>query len=170
MSGSDPYLLGYRRTEQERLERPEEIVAAMVRLVRPGGFVALHEPDSTAQRCDPPLEAHTRLLQILDTYASMQGIDRSIGLRAPRMLRESGVVDVQVNALVHAYPPGHGRRRLVLEFVANTKARILENEPIGAAELDELVAALSAHLDDPTTLVISSLFVQTWGRIPDAQR
>lgn len=31
--------------------RPEEIVAEMVRLTKPGGIIALHEPDSTTQRC-----------------------------------------------------------------------------------------------------------------------
>jgi ubiquinone/menaquinone biosynthesis C-methylase UbiE len=84
---------------------PERILGEMVRLVRPGGFVALHEPDSTTQRCDPPLAAQTRLLRLLNTCAEMEGIDRSIGPRVPRMLRESGLVDVRVNPLVHVYPP-----------------------------------------------------------------
>ena len=147
--------------------RPEEIVAEMVRLVKPGGFVALHEPDSTTQRCDPPLAAQTVLLQVLNAYAEMNGIDRSIGLRAPRMLREFGLLDVRVNPLVHVYPPGHGRRMLWLEFVENTRSRILEKELIAEAELDELTAALRQHLENPSTLVVSSLFLQTWGRMPE---
>jgi SAM-dependent methyltransferase len=147
--------------------RPEEIVAEMVRLVKPGGVVALHEPDSTAQRCDPPLAAQTRLLQLLNVYAEMNGIDRSVGLRAPRMLRELGLIEVRVNPLIHVYPPGHGRRMLLLEFVENARARILENELIAEAELDGLFTALQRHLEDPSTLVVSSLFLQTWGRIPE---
>ena len=145
---------------------PGQIVAEMVRLVRPGGFVALHEPDSTAQRCDPPHPAQTRLLQLLETYAAMNGIDRSIGLRVPRLLREAGLLALRVNPLVHVYPREHGRRMLVLEFVANARSRILEKGLIGEAELDELTAALKRHLEDPGTLVVSSLFLQTWGRTP----
>jgi SAM-dependent methyltransferase len=147
--------------------RPEEIVDEMIRLVRPGGVIALHEPDSTAQRCDPPLAAQTRLLEVLNACAEQSGIDRSIGLRAPRMLREAGLVDVRVNPLVHVYPSGHGRRMLVLEFVENARTRILASELIGEAELDELSAALKRHLEDPSTLVVSSLFLQAWGRKPD---
>ena len=147
--------------------RPEEIVAEMIRLVRPGGVIALHEPDATTQRCDPPLAAQSRLLEILDEYAERNGIDRSIGLRAPRMLRESGLVEVQVNPLVHVYPSGHGRRMLVLEFVENARTRILESELIAETELDELTGALKRHLEDPSTLVVSSLFLQTWGWKPD---
>ena len=147
--------------------RPEEIVREMVRLVRPGGFIALHEPDPTTFRCDPPLAAQTRLLQVLNTYAELNGIDRSIGLRVPRMLRELGLLDVRVNPLVHVYPPGHGRRMLLLDFVENVRDRILARELMGNAELAELTAAVRQHLENPLTLVVSSLYLQTWGRIPD---
>ena len=147
--------------------RPQEIVAEMVRLVRPRGFVALHEPDPTTSRCDPPLVAQTRLLQVLNAYAELSGIDRSIGLRVPRLLRELGLLDICVNPLVHVYPPGHGRRMLLLDFVENARDRILERELIGKAELDELTAAVRQHLENPFTLVVSSLYLQAWGRVPD---
>jgi SAM-dependent methyltransferase len=145
---------------------PELLVQAMVRLVRPGGVVALHETDVTTQRCDPPLPAQTRLLQVLNTYAEMNGIDRTIGPRAPRMLREAGLVDVRVNALVHVYPLGHGRRMLLLEFVENARSRLLDQKLIGEGELNELAETLKRHLEDPETLVLSSVFVQAWGHKP----
>ena len=145
---------------------PQQIVAEMVRLVRPGGFVALHEADSTTQRCEPPHPAQTRLLQLLGTCAEMGGIDRSIGLKVPRMLREAGLTDVRIKPLVHVYPPGHGRRLLVLEFVENARRRILDQRLMGEVELDELTSALRVHLEDPGTLVVSSLFIQAWGRVP----
>jgi len=147
--------------------QPEQIVAEMVRLVRPGGVVALHEAESTTQRCDPPHPAQSRLLRILESYAEQSGIDRSIGLRAPRMLRDAGLLDVRANPLVHVYPPGHPRRMLVPEFVENTRPRILEKQLVGEVELDALTADLRRHLEDPTTLVVSSLFIQAWGRTPD---
>jgi len=145
--------------------QPEMLVKEMVRLVRPGGVVALHEPDSTTQRYDPPLPAQTRLLQLLNTYAELNDIDRTIGLKIPRMLREAGLVDIHVNPFVHIYPPGHGRRTLLLEFVENARSRILEKKLIGKIELDDLTAALKNHLEDPDTLVLSSVFIQAWGRI-----
>jgi SAM-dependent methyltransferase len=146
--------------------KPDLIVKEMVRLVRPGGVIALHEADSTTQRYDPPLPAQTRLLQILNTYAEINGIDRAIAPKVPRMLREAGVVDIRVNPLVHIYPAGHSRRNLLLEFVENAGSRILEKNLIGKTELDELITALKSHLEDPQTLVLSSVFIQAWGRIP----
>ncbi len=147
--------------------KPESIVKEMVRLVRPGGIVALHEADATTQRYDPPLPAQALLLQLLNTYAEMNDIDRTIGVKIPRMLREAGLVDVSVNPVVHIYPPGHGRRMLLLEFVENARSRILEKNLIGKIELDELTAALKKHLEDPETLALSSVFIQAWGRVPN---
>ncbi|WP_213953720.1 methyltransferase domain-containing protein [Variovorax sp. dw_954] len=145
---------------------PRQIVAEMVRFVRPGGFVALHEPDATFQRCEPPHPAQTRLLQLLDIYAKANGIDREIGLKVPGMLREAGIVDVHVHPMVHLYPLGHGRRMLVLDFVENARGRLIENGVVGQDDLDALTAALGRHLEDPATLVVSSLFIQAWGRVP----
>lgn len=143
---------------------PEQLVHEMVRLVRPGGAIALHEPDASTQRCDPPHPAQAQLLALLNTYAEQNGIDRNIGPRLPRLLRDAGVVDIAVNAVVHVYPHGHGRRLLLLEFVANLRRRLLEQQLISEGDLQRLTAALQRHLDEPTTVVLSSVFVQAWGR------
>ncbi len=56
---------------------------------------------------------------------------------------------------------------LLLEFVENARSRVLEKNLIGKTELDELTAALKSHLENPETLVLSSVFIQAWGRIPN---
>jgi SAM-dependent methyltransferase len=147
--------------------KPEQIVTEMVRLVRPGGTVALHEPDSTTQRADPPLPAFGRLQQLLSASAERSGMDRSIALRTPRLLRELGLVDVKVNPLVHVYPPGHSRRDMPLFFAEAARPRLLEQGLAQESELDALIASLRSHLAEPGTLVVSSLFLQVWGRVPE---
>jgi len=137
----------------------------MVRIVRPGGVVALHEADLTARVYDPPLAAWARLSELLDTYAEVNGIDRLIGRRVPRMLREAGVQDVHVTPTIHLYPAGHARRMVFLDLVENVRDRIVGRSLIGEAELDQLIAAVKRHLEDPGTLVLSSLYIQAWGHI-----
>jgi hypothetical protein len=95
----------------------------------------------------------------------MNDIDGTIGLKIPRMLREAGLIDVRVNAFVDQYPSGHGRRMRLLEFIQNARSRILEKNLIREVELNALTDDLKRHLENPDTLVLSSVFIQAWGRI-----
>ncbi len=161
---ADGFDLATARLVLVNVPEPQQIVDEMARLTRPGGVVALHEAVASTQRVDPPHPAQDRLVEILASASARQGIDRNLGLRAPRMLRAAGVAQIEVVPLVHVYPPGHGRRRLVLDFVENASARIVEDGLASESELNDLTAALRSHLDDPGTLVVSSLFLQVWGR------
>jgi ubiquinone/menaquinone biosynthesis C-methylase UbiE len=146
---------------------PEQIVAEMVALVRPGGVVALHEADSVTNLCDPPLPAWSRLMEARETYARMHGIDSFVGRRVPRLLRAAGLVEVQTQPRIHVYPPGHGRRMLHVQFAENLRERLLAFGLLAEAELTDLVEAVTRHLEDPDTLVVSHLYFQVWGRKPE---
>src|SRR5262249_33945278 len=145
---------------------PEQIVAEAAKLVRPGGSVAFHEADYVSHVCDPPLDAWTSLLGLVQRYSERNGIDPFIGRRVPRLLREAGLVDVRVNPIIHIYPPRHGRRNILLDFAENLSERILAQGLADEQELTNLKTALSRHLADPHTLVVSHLFFQSWGRRP----
>ncbi len=146
--------------------QPAQIVAEAAALVRPGGWVAFHEADYVSHVCDPPLDAWSRLLGLLETYSEMNGIDPFIGRKVPRMLREAGLADVRVNPIIQVYPPGHGRRNVLLDFSENLSERLVARNLIGEGELAGLKADLSRHLADPGTLVVSHLYLQVWGRKP----
>jgi ubiquinone/menaquinone biosynthesis C-methylase UbiE len=143
---------------------PRQIVAEAVALVTPGGWVAFHEADWAAHVCDPPLDAWRALVELFERYSEKNGIDPFIGRKLPRMLREAGLHDIRVNPLIHVYPPGHGRRSILLDFAENLSERILAEKLVGERQLTELKVALKRHLDDPDTLVVSHLFLQAWGR------
>jgi ubiquinone/menaquinone biosynthesis C-methylase UbiE len=134
---------------------PEKIVAEMAALVRSGGVVALHEADWSAHICDPPLPAWERLKQALVSYSEAKGIDLYIGRRIARMLRNAGLVDVQVNPLIHIYGPDHSRRPIFLQFVNNLHERIVAEGLISEAEFAKCIASLDRHLSEPETIVVS---------------
>jgi SAM-dependent methyltransferase len=146
--------------------QPEQIVAEMVALVRPGGMVALHEADYVSLLCDPPHPAWSRLMQALESYALMNGIDLYIGRRVPRLLRDAGLLEIQAHPIIYLHPPGHWRRMILWQFVQNLRDRLIAQGVLAEAELDELAAALQRHLEDPHTLVMSHLYIQVWGRKP----
>ena len=145
---------------------PDEIVAEMVAVTRPGGTVALHEAAWPMQIHEPPLAAWDELTQILTEYARLNGIDVQIGLKLPRMLRDHGLVGVTAHPFVHEYPPRHGRRHLSVDFVENLKGRVLDRGLATAGEYEALQGELRDHLDDTSTFVVSALYVQAWGRVP----
>jgi ubiquinone/menaquinone biosynthesis C-methylase UbiE len=144
--------------------QPEQIVAEAAALVRPGGWVAFHEADYVSHICDPPLDAWTNLVELLETYSKKNGIDPFIGRKLPRLLRDAGLTEVRVNPIIHIYPPGHGRRTILLDFAENLSERILAQRLVGERELADMKVALGRHLANPDTLVVSHLFFQAWGR------
>ena len=146
--------------------QPEQIVAEAVSLVRTGGWVAFHEADYVSHVCDPPSDAWSALVELLQKCTARNGIDSQIGRKLPRLLREAGLIDVRVNPLIHVYPPGHGRRSLLLDFSENLSERLLAEGLVSESELAGLKADLSRHLAEPDTLVVSHLYFQAWGREP----
>ena len=102
-------------------------------------------------------------VEVLNTYSCSAGIDLFIGRKLPRLLRDAGVDEIEVRPLVHVYPPGHGRRTILLDFVENLSGRLVETGTVDPDELEALKRSLRQHLDDPNTVVVSHLFLQAWG-------
>ena len=162
----DIFDLVHARLVLVNVPNPEAVVAEMVRLACPGGIVASHEADYLPHLCDPPLRAWDRLFHIYRDYSSANGIDLFIGRRTHRLFREAGILDIQVNPVIHVYPRGHNRRAIFWHFLQNVRDRILEQGLIADSEFSELMGELKEHLDRPDTLVVSHLFFQVWGRKP----
>lgn len=145
---------------------PERIVREMVSLVRPGGWVASFEADFLAHICDPPLPAWTRLVDALAVYSASQGIDLFVGRRTHGLFRDAGVVDIQVDAVVHVYPFGHPRRPILHDFINNVREPLVEGEFLSRRDLESDMAELERHLASPETLVTSHMFYRLRGRVP----
>jgi ubiquinone/menaquinone biosynthesis C-methylase UbiE len=159
--------LVHARTLLVNLPDPAEVAAEMVRLARPGGWVASTEPDTEYARAYPPHPAFDRLFDIFTVVFRRNGADPWIGRKVAELFRQAGLGDVQAEARVQMYPPGNSRRTIRLDLVRSMRLQVLEMGLASAAELDELDRAARAHLDDPHTAVIFGLLFLTWGRKPD---
>jgi ubiquinone/menaquinone biosynthesis C-methylase UbiE len=145
---------------------PEQVVAEMVRLARPGGWVASMEPDTEYVLCYPPLLAFDRLCAIFPQVAARHGADPLIGRRVAELLREAGLEDVGTELRAQAYPPGSTRRTIRLDLVRSMRSQILELGIATEADLDEWDASARAHVEKPETVVVSGLMFMSWGRVP----
>ena len=164
---SGSFDLVHARTLLVNLPEPAEVAAEMMRLARPGGWVASMEPDTEYAMCYPPHPAFTgsATSSRWPSAATAPIRGSAAGYRSFSARRDW--TDVEVEARVQMYPPGNSRRTIRLDLVRSMRPQVLEMGLATAAELDELDAAARAHLDDPHTVVVSGLLFLTWGRKPD---
>lgn len=146
---------------------PERVVAELTALVRPGGIVALQEVDWISWTCQPPHPAWDRLRDALRDCRARRGLDVHMGRRLPALLRDAGLGEVGFRTVCPAYIDSAGdNHTLLVTFAKLHGAALAADELIAANELTGLVAELEAHLADPATITIYSLFCQAWARKP----
>jgi DMSO/TMAO reductase YedYZ molybdopterin-dependent catalytic subunit len=138
----------------------------MVRLTRPGGWVASVEPDTEYTLCYPSSTAFDRISSFFPPVFSRNGADPWIGRRVSELLRDAGLEDVGVEVTAQAYPAGHTRRTVRLDLLKSIRSQVVEMGLASPEELDELDAAARLHLDDPGTVAVYGLLFLTWGRKP----
>lgn len=158
--------LVHARTLLVTIPDPAAAVAEMVRLVRPGGWVAAVEPDGGGSVCYPPHPAWDRLSLICWSSWQSDGADLFVGRRLPELLRQAGLVDIGVEAKAEIYPAGHSRRTVGPDLIRSMRPKIVERGIAKEQELDDLDQAIREHLNDPHTLVMPNLLFLAWGRKP----
>jgi len=85
----------------------------------------------------PVLDPTNRLFQIYRDYSSANGIDLFIGRRTHRLFREAGLVDIEVNPVIHVYPQGHNRRTIIRDFLQDVRDSTVEQGLIADSEFSE---------------------------------
>lgn len=160
--------LVHSRTLLVNIPEPSRVVAEMVRLARPGGWVASLEPDTEYALCYPAHPAFDRLSELFHAAFRRNGADPFIGRRLTELYREAGleVIGVEVRAPIH--PAGDTRRTIRLDLVSSMRPMILELGLAEERELDELDRTVREHLANPNTLMMPSLYFLAWGRRPAA--
>jgi SAM-dependent methyltransferase len=158
--------LVHARTLLVTIPEPGEVVAEMVRLAKPGGWVASQEPDVGFSLCHPPLPAWDRLRDLFLASFGRSGADCQIGRKLPELLRGAGLDQVEVTVHAATYPAGHSRRTLIPDLARSLHPVILDLGLADERELAELDSAVREHLADPRTLMMPHLMVVAWGRKP----
>jgi ubiquinone/menaquinone biosynthesis C-methylase UbiE len=158
--------LVHSRTLLVTIPEPATVVAEMVRLARPGGWVASLEADTEYALCYPPHPAFDRICELFNAVFRRNGADPFIGRRLPELYREAGLGDIGVEARAAIHPVGNTRRTIRLDLVRSMRPMILERGLAEDRELDELDRAVREHLADPNTLVMPALYFLAWGRRP----
>jgi ubiquinone/menaquinone biosynthesis C-methylase UbiE len=157
--------LVHARTLLLNVTNPQEILAEMVRIARPGGLVAVQEPDASGWVCDPPHPAWDTLRGAIVSAYRRSGRDFNIGRRIARMLRDAGVQDVRARATARVTQPGEYYHTFLLTIAGLVRDEIVAGGELTADELESYTNALQVHLDTPGALTSQPLMWQAWGRV-----
>lgn len=145
--------------------RDGELLAEMRRLVRPGGVLAIQEPDSSCWDFYPQNASFTELKSLILAAFRAAGGDFDAGRRTAGMLEKIGCANVETRAYVHVLGAPHPYRRLPVQFAQSLRPRILSSGGAFAARLEELIASCESVAADPTYRMTTFLVTQAWGRL-----
>lgn len=144
------------------LGRAEEQLDAYLRLVRPGGWIVLEDPDSASWRFSPEAPHLARLVAVILGAFNDAGGDFDAGRGEFALLRSHGLKP-ELRAAIVALPPGHPYLRLPLQFATALAPRIAA--AIGRDELARLRAGAESELDEPERWGTTFTLVQTAARV-----
>jgi SAM-dependent methyltransferase len=160
--GRERFDLAHARFILVHLDRPEAAVAAMVRAVRPGGWVVATESDYASWQACTPSEVFHRVHEAYLAHGRDAGWDLTFGSRLPKLLRDAGLEDVEGKAFLRHEVGGSVGPRLVALSIMALSARLLDGGGVTRGDLD----AVDAMLHDPSFAMTYVTTWTVWGRRP----
>jgi SAM-dependent methyltransferase len=143
---------------------PEALLQEAIRLARPGGFVAIQEPDMATLRCNPPHPAWDRLKAALEGAFANAGADICLGRRLFAVVRGIGLDNVQYRPFLLGIRSDHPMVDYLPSTVESLRHAITGRGLMTDGEFDAAVADCRAHLRDPGTVFTTYTVAQVWGR------
>lgn len=144
--------------------RDDQLIQEMLALTRPGGIMAIQEPDATCWSCYPEHPAWTRLKDVILAAFARGGGDFNAGQRTFAMLRHAGMRNIRIRAAVVALQDEHPYKRLPIQFATSLRKRIVDAGLMSDSELDAAIAECEQVAADPSTIMLSFALTQVWGQ------
>jgi ubiquinone/menaquinone biosynthesis C-methylase UbiE len=163
---ADSFDFAHERLVLITLTSPHEVVAEMVRVVRPGGWVMAQNVDWISWMCEPAHPAWDSLLDALVKAWGTLGLDPFTGRHLPALLRDAGLVDVAVKVSAHLQRLGDPNQLLLLRLIGIFRDQIVDGGFLDAPQLAQLAGDLEEHLSRPETFTVAPVLFHAWGRKP----
>ena len=144
--------------------KPQDLIAEALALVRPGGFVALQEPDIATLKCYPPHPAWDRLARLCEQVFERAGGDVRLAQRLYSLARQAGLEDVQYRPFIVGFRPSDPMADYLPATIESLRGVLVRDRLIEEEELNAALAACRRHLAQPDTVFTYPTVAQVWGR------
>ncbi|MDQ2764174.1 MAG: class I SAM-dependent methyltransferase [Pseudomonadota bacterium] len=146
--------------------RDAALLAEMLRLLRPGGIIAIQEPDASCWNVAPPDPSWTNLKSAIPAAFRAGGGDFDAGCRTFGMLRAAGVQQLAQRNAVLAVAGQHPYKRLPLQFAGSLRSRILDGGLLSELQLQTCLSDVTLLTEDPDSVMTTFVVTQVAGRKP----
>jgi SAM-dependent methyltransferase len=144
---------------------PERLLEEAMRLARPGGTVALQEPDGESLHCYPPHPAWDRLkAAVLGAFAGV-GSDLRLARRLYALARQAGLDDVQYRTFMLGVRSTDPLMDYLPSTVESLRGTVIRLGLLPEGEFDQVVEECRGQLSRPDTSFTMYTVAQVWGRV-----
>lgn len=143
---------------------PEKLLTEMLRLLRPGGCIAIQE--RSCWNVSPPHAAWSSLKSAIVGAFRVAGGNFNAGLQTFGMLRAAGMQDVSQRNTVLACYDQHPYKHLPLQFVGWLRPRILGGGLMSQDRLTSCMADVDVLANDPGSVMTTFIVTQVAARKP----
>ncbi len=145
---------------------PERLLREAMRLARPGGVVALQEPDGSTLNCYPPHPAWDRLKTALIGAFAGVGADLTLARRLYALARDAGLAEVQYRPFLIGVRSTDEIVDYLPSTVESLRGTVLRLGLLSEAEFPAILAECRQHVRDPGMVFTMYTVAQVWGRTP----
>ena len=143
---------------------PERLLKEATRLARPGGIVALQEPDGSTLDCYPPHPAWELLKAALLGAFKGVGADLELARKLYFLVQQAGLAEVQYRTTLLGVRSTDPMVDYLPSTVESLRATILKLGLLSESDFTAALADCRAHLAKPGTSFTMYTVAQVWGR------
>jgi ubiquinone/menaquinone biosynthesis C-methylase UbiE len=144
--------------------QPERLLKEATRLVRPGGLIALQEPDASTLKCFPPHPAWDRLHFAYMAAFKAAGADIELARKLYFLVHQAGLREVQYRTALLGVRPIDPMIDYLPSMIESLRGTILKLGLFSEGDLASTLAECRQHLAKPGTAFTMWTLGQVWGR------
>ncbi|WP_448268890.1 methyltransferase domain-containing protein [Nostoc sp. DSM 114159] len=156
------YDLTYSRFLLAHLTNPGIVTTKMYHALKPGGVAIVEETDFSGYYCHPESQAFARYLELHRQVIDRRGGNVDLGAKIPKILRESGFKNIQVN-LVQPIFTKLSEKIIPQITLLNIKEAIIFEKLASPKEIDSILAELGQFIEKPESIIVFARLFQVWG-------